>query len=189
MALTCHIEGSMIASVWTYLRMLQNITDIFRTINQHMTCIASRVWVSFMLKCWIMLKPVLRGLDGSLHLTVPSMNRLNQTESATFSILPLWTFFRVFYFSLFYTPASRCFLEWKTTLIAQCCLVPWTKCEYKIKNKNKDQQGKGNVHRSQLHTQSELCINQGRTTKSRKLKYYCKSRLHYLRFPFKMLMP
>jgi hypothetical protein len=33
-------------------------------------------------------------VDGSLHLTVPSMNRLNQTESATFSILPCWAFFR-----------------------------------------------------------------------------------------------
>jgi hypothetical protein len=30
------------------------------------------------------------GVDGSLHLTVPSMNRLNQTEPATFSILPCW---------------------------------------------------------------------------------------------------
>jgi hypothetical protein len=27
------------------------------------------------------------GMDGSLHLSVPSMNRLNQTKSATFSIL------------------------------------------------------------------------------------------------------
>jgi hypothetical protein len=26
-----------------------------------------------------------RGVDGSLHLTVPSINRLNQTEPATFS--------------------------------------------------------------------------------------------------------
>jgi hypothetical protein len=38
-------------------------------------------------KCWILLIPVLGGVDGSLHLTVPSMNRLNQTEPATFSIL------------------------------------------------------------------------------------------------------
>jgi hypothetical protein len=34
------------------------------------------------------------GLDGSLHFTVPSMNRLNQTEPATFTILPCWAFFR-----------------------------------------------------------------------------------------------
>jgi hypothetical protein len=33
------------------------------------------------------------GVEGSLHLTEPSMNRLNQTESATFSILPCWAFF------------------------------------------------------------------------------------------------
>jgi hypothetical protein len=50
------------------------------------------------IKCWILLKPVLGGMDGSLHLTVPSMNRLNQTEPATFSILPCWTFFRDSYF-------------------------------------------------------------------------------------------
>jgi hypothetical protein len=35
-----------------------------------------------------------RGADGSLHFTVPSINRLNQTELETFSILPFWTFFR-----------------------------------------------------------------------------------------------
>jgi hypothetical protein len=45
-------------------------------------------------KCWILLKPVLEGVDGSLHLTVPSMNRLNQTEPATFSILTCLAFFR-----------------------------------------------------------------------------------------------
>jgi hypothetical protein len=40
------------------------------------------------------LKPVLVGVDGNLHFQVPSMNRLNQTEPATFSILPCWAFFR-----------------------------------------------------------------------------------------------
>jgi hypothetical protein len=30
----------------------------------------------------------------NLHFPVPSMNRLNQTEPATFSILPSWAFFR-----------------------------------------------------------------------------------------------
>jgi hypothetical protein len=43
-----------------------------------------------------------RGVDGSLHLTVPTMNRLNQTEPATFSILPRLAFFRDSYFTLFY---------------------------------------------------------------------------------------
>jgi hypothetical protein len=43
-----------------------------------------------------------RGEDGSLHLDVPSMNRLNQTEPATFSILPRWTFFGDSYFTKFY---------------------------------------------------------------------------------------
>jgi hypothetical protein len=61
----------------------------------------------FMFKCWILLKPVLRGVDSSLHFTVPSMNRLSQTEPATFTILSFWTFFRDFYFlyfNVFYLP-------------------------------------------------------------------------------------
>jgi hypothetical protein len=48
----------------------------------------------FVFKCWILLKPVLGGVDGNLHFPVPSMNRLNQTEPATFSILSCWAFFR-----------------------------------------------------------------------------------------------
>jgi hypothetical protein len=44
---------------------------------------------------------VLGGVDGSLYLTVPSMNRLNQTEPATFSILSWWAFFRDSYFLYF----------------------------------------------------------------------------------------
>jgi hypothetical protein len=41
-----------------------------------------------------------RGAEGSLHLTVPSMNRLNQTELATFSILLCFAFFRDSYFPI-----------------------------------------------------------------------------------------
>jgi hypothetical protein len=33
-------------------------------------------------------------VDGNLHFPVPSINRLNQTELATFSILSSWVFFR-----------------------------------------------------------------------------------------------
>jgi hypothetical protein len=42
------------------------------------------------------------GEDGNLHFPVPSMKRLNQTEPATFSILPCWAFFRdsVFIYSI-----------------------------------------------------------------------------------------
>jgi hypothetical protein len=43
---------------------------------------------------------VLGGVDGSLHLKVPSTNRLNQTEPATFSILLCLAFFRDSYFSI-----------------------------------------------------------------------------------------
>jgi hypothetical protein len=77
MARKCHIEGSMITAVWTHLRMFLNSKFYY-----------------FMFKCCILLKPVLGGVDGNLHFPVPSMNRLNQTEPATFSILPCWDFFR-----------------------------------------------------------------------------------------------
>jgi hypothetical protein len=49
----------------------------------------------------ILLKLVLGGMGSSMHFAVPSMNRLNQTEPATFLILPLWTFFRDSYFLYF----------------------------------------------------------------------------------------
>jgi hypothetical protein len=52
-------------------------------------------------KCSILLKPVLGGVDGNLQFPLPSMNKLNQTESATFSILPCWDFFRDSYFLYF----------------------------------------------------------------------------------------
>jgi hypothetical protein len=82
MTLLCHIEGSKISVVWTH------------------------PWMFFFLpiprvKNWILLKPVLGGVDGSLLLTVPSMSRLKQTEPATFSILPCWSFLRVAAFLYF----------------------------------------------------------------------------------------
>jgi hypothetical protein len=47
MCLLSHIEGSMINAVWTHLRMFINSK-----------------FYHFMFKCWILLKPVLRGVDG-----------------------------------------------------------------------------------------------------------------------------
>jgi hypothetical protein len=46
------------------------------------------------------LKPVHGGVDGNLHFPVPFMNRLNQTELATFSILSCWAFLRILYLSI-----------------------------------------------------------------------------------------
>jgi hypothetical protein len=46
-------------------------------------------------------KAGVKGMDSSLHFTVPFMNRLNQTEPATFSILSFWAFFRDSYFLYF----------------------------------------------------------------------------------------
>jgi hypothetical protein len=37
---------------------------------------------------------VLAGVGGNLHFPLTSMNRLNQTEPATFSILSFWAFCR-----------------------------------------------------------------------------------------------
>jgi hypothetical protein len=36
---------------------------------------------------------MLEGVGGSLHLPILTMNRLNQTEPATFLILSFWDFF------------------------------------------------------------------------------------------------
>ena len=44
---------------------------------------------------------MLGGVDGSLHFTLPSMNRLNQTEPATFAILLFWAFFSGSFFLYF----------------------------------------------------------------------------------------
>jgi hypothetical protein len=42
--------------------------------------------------CHILLD-LLGGMDGNLQFQVPSMNRLNQTEPVTFSILSCWALF------------------------------------------------------------------------------------------------
>jgi hypothetical protein len=77
MALLCLIEGSKMAAMWTHLWMF-----LYSKFHH------------FRVKCWTLLKPVLAGVDGNLHLPVLPMNRLNQTEPAKFSILACWTFFR-----------------------------------------------------------------------------------------------
>ena len=38
------------------------------------------------------LPPVLKGMDGSLHPSLPSMNRLNPTEPEDFQFCRLWHF-------------------------------------------------------------------------------------------------
>jgi hypothetical protein len=63
-------------------------------------------------KCWILLKLVPGCVDGSLHLTVPFMNRLNQTKPATYSVLLCWAFFRDSYFLYFVITAFADFTWW-----------------------------------------------------------------------------
>ena len=53
-------------------------------------------------KCWILLKPVLGGVNGSLHLPLLSMNGLGQTDPAAYFILLCWAFFKCSIFSVFY---------------------------------------------------------------------------------------
>ena len=49
------------------------------------------------------LKPVLVGVGGSLHLPLPSMNRLNLIDPATCALLLFWAFISGFIFSVFLT--------------------------------------------------------------------------------------
>jgi hypothetical protein len=69
MARKGQIEGSIITAVGTYLRM-------FLSSKNPIT----------MIKCRILLKQVLGGVDGNSHIPLSFMNRLNQTELETFSI-------------------------------------------------------------------------------------------------------
>jgi hypothetical protein len=78
---TCSSK-TMIAFVWTILWMFSN----------------TKCFTIVMCKCWILLDPVLWAVDRKLHLTLPSMNRLNETEPATFSVLSFLNFFRNFVF-------------------------------------------------------------------------------------------
>jgi hypothetical protein len=61
-----------------------------------------------MIKCWILLKPWLGGVDGNLHFPLPSMNRLNETEPAILKMLqaPLQ-----FCLSLFINGTGKCKLQ------------------------------------------------------------------------------
>jgi hypothetical protein len=83
------------------------------------------------LKCWILLMPVLGGVDGNLHFPVPSMNRLNQTEPATFTIVPCWAFLRDSVF-LYFMVTSVLFLpfggrkKYPRTFNQRCYIFdPW----------------------------------------------------------------
>jgi hypothetical protein len=113
------------SSVWTHLRMFLNSK-----------------FHHFRVKCWILLKPVLRGMDGKLYFPIPSMNRLNQTEPATFSILLCWTFFRDSVFLYFIFLANLFLFVWlgfpsrrhsicpallmEETLVALPCIIAGT---------------------------------------------------------------
>ena len=95
-----------------YLVIEQIICFISRIITRylmfdndlHFQKLLSILFYYALFKWWIPLKPVLGGVDGSLDLPLPSMNRLNQNEPATFVFLLFWdclvslgVYFCVFY--------------------------------------------------------------------------------------------
>ena len=61
------------------------------------------------------------GVDGSMHFPLPSMDRLNQIESATFVILLFWAFFR-----------GSIFLYFLTSLLFLCLKVGHEKLRKKL---------------------------------------------------------
>jgi hypothetical protein len=84
----------------TIRRFSQNGTDVthwwfhnYSPINTSVDVLKYQI-LSLDIKCWILLPPVLWGIDGNLLLPLPTMNRLNQTDPATFSILSFFAFFR-----------------------------------------------------------------------------------------------
>ena len=98
----------VITTVWTHLQM-------FKIQN---------------LQCWILLinKPVLGGVGGSLHFTLPFMNRLNHTEPASFAILLFWAFFRGSFSWIFLYWIGHIFLCFPKSInmphLPFCCFGP-----------------------------------------------------------------
>jgi hypothetical protein len=72
-----------------------------RRFNTHMWCFLIQTFTMFVFKCWILLKPVLWGMDDNLYFPVPSMNRLNRTEPASFSNCYVWLSLEILFFSFF----------------------------------------------------------------------------------------
>jgi hypothetical protein len=108
------VKGKRIFYLGTICRFSWNGTDMSHWglhDNRHMNTSADVSKFQILpvhFKCWILLKPVLGGVDGNLHIPLSSMNRLNQTESETFSILSLCTFFRDSLFLSILSPHQRC---------------------------------------------------------------------------------
>ena len=86
----------MICYICTILwkRLISPSTRFFMRIAITHIPLANSEFTIIMCKCWILLQPELGVVDDSFHLPLLSMNRLNQTEPATFSILSFWDFFK-----------------------------------------------------------------------------------------------
>ena len=88
-----------------------NLVSHWRFLDNH--CQNTSVDVSKMkiYSYHILLKPLLGGMDGSLHLPLPFMNRLNQIEPATFCIfvvgLSLGVLFCLFFFAYLLTNITK----------------------------------------------------------------------------------
>jgi hypothetical protein len=72
------------------------------------------------IKCWILLKPVIEGVDGNLHLLLPSTNRPNQTKPATFSVMSFVRSLGILCFFPFYTIHK---LTWQSSRLWTCLII------------------------------------------------------------------
>jgi hypothetical protein len=113
----------------------------------------------FNFKCCILLKPVLGGVDGNLHLPVPSMNRHNQTEPATFLILSCWAFFRDSVFLYFKRQVLKSLYFLSPAMFTQLCFYDNSAERMAImtsyaehKQSNHYPQGQGHTQRSNIKT-------------------------------------
>jgi hypothetical protein len=92
-------DSSIFTSFILFYRWIRLLRDKTIMIFMNTSADVSKFKVlPFQFKCRILLKPVLGGVDGSFYFPVLSINRINQTEPTTFSILPFWAFFRYSYF-------------------------------------------------------------------------------------------
>jgi hypothetical protein len=66
----------------------------------HLRIFLNSKFYHFMFKCWILLKPVLGGMEVSCTFHYRPWTDL--IKPTTFSILSFWTFLGILYFSLFY---------------------------------------------------------------------------------------
>jgi hypothetical protein len=113
------VNGTRIFYLGTICRFSWNGTNVSQWRfhdNRHMNSSADVSKFQILpvhVKCLILLKPLLGGVDDSFHLPVTSMNMLNQSELAPFSFCRVRLFLRDSYLSLFYRQISVVCAVWR----------------------------------------------------------------------------